>query len=328
MACPVRLFLAVVLALGPGAPVAAGDAGVRPGTRMIAGTISEWAVPTPRYPRDPAIGHDGKVYFAVKRGDKIARFDPRSQRFHEWAVPEGSRPQGLVVMPDGKVIFGGTGLGELDPSTGTVRQYRRPAGDGGQAHSLALGTDGTVWFTARSVGKLGKLERASGRITEFAIGDDPYGVAVDSRGHVWVTRKSADRLTRFDPATGQTTDLVLPRGSQPRRITATADGVLWITLYGVGRLAKIDPTTAMVVKEYLLPGGPNGGPYAVNADAAGRVWVFELQTDQVIMLNPASDTIRVFKLPTRDGGVRNAAIDAEGRYWYIGSVSGKLGVID
>ncbi len=328
MARPVKFLLAVVLAIGACEPVAAASTGAQPGVKMVSGTVTEWAVPTPRYARDPAIGRDGKVYFAVKRGDKIARFDPRSQRFHEWAVPEGSRPQGLVVMPDGRVIFGGTGLGELDPSTGTVRQFRRPASDGGLVYSLALGADETVWFTARSVGKLGKLEPSSGRITEFAIGDDPYGVAVDSRGHVWVTRKSADRLTRFDPATGQITDMILPRGSQPRRITATADGILWVTLYGVGRLAKIDPITVTVVKEYPMPGGPNGGPYAVNADATGRIWVFEVQTDQVIMLNPASDTIRIFKLPTRDGGVRNAAIDAEGRYWYIGSISGKLGVID
>lgn len=328
MAYPVNFFLAVVLAIGACESVAAGSTGVEPGAKMFSGTVSEWAVPTPRYARDPAIGHDGNVYFAVKRGDKIARFDPRSQRFHEWAVPEGSQPQGLVVAPDGKVIFGGTGLGELDPSTGTVRQFRRPAKDGVQAYSLALGPGETIWFTARSAGKLGKLERSSGKITEFAIGDDPYGVALDRRGHVWVTRKSADRLTRFDPTTEQITDLVLPRGAQPRRITATADGMLWVTLYGLGRLAKIDPMTVMVVKEYLLPGGPNGGPYAVNADAAGRIWICEFQTDQVIMLNPASDTIRVFKLPTRDGGVRNATIDAEGRYWFIGAISGKLGVID
>jgi len=325
---PVNAFFAVVLAVGACGSAVAGTTGAEPGARMFTGTVSEWAVPTPRYPRDPAIGRDGNVYFAVKRGDKIARFDPRSQRFHEWAAPEGSWPQGLVVTSDGKVIFGGTGLGELDPSTGAVRQYKRPAKDGGLIYSLTSGPDETIWFTARNIGKLGKLERSSGRITEFAIGDDPYGIAVDRRGHVWVTRKSADRLTRFDPATSQITDLVFPRGSQPRRVTATADGSLWVTLYGTGRLAKIDPITVMVVKEYLLPGGPNGGPYAVNADAAGRIWICEVQTDQVIMLNPASDTIRVFKLPTRDGGVRNAAIDAQGRYWYIGSISGKLGVID
>lgn len=323
----VHFFLALLIAIGACETAAAGNIGVEPGARIFYGTVTEWSVPTPRYARDPVIGRDGNVYFAIKRGDRIARFDPRSQRFHEWAVPDGSHPQGLVVTPDGKVIFGGTGLGELDPSTGTVRQFRRPAKDS-QAYSLALGPDETIWFTARSVGKLGKLERSSGKITEFVIGDDPYGIALDRRGHVWVTRKSADRLTRFDPKTGQVMDMVLPRGAQPRRITATADGMLWVTLYGLGRLAKIDPIAAVVVKEYQLPGGPNGGPYAVNADAAGRIWVCEVQTDQVVVLNPSTETLRIFKLPTRDGGVRNAVIDAEGRYWYIGSISGKLGVID
>jgi virginiamycin B lyase len=46
------------------------------------------------------------------------------------------------------------------------------------------------------------------------------------------------------------------------------------------------------------------------------------------MLDPRSDAIRVFKLPRRDTGVRKAAIDAEGRYWYVGSHTGRLGVIE
>ena len=104
--------------------------------------------------------------------------------------------------------------------------------------------------------------------------------------------------------------------------------MLWVALYGTGKLAKIDPSAIRVAKEYDLPGGPNAGPYAVNADADGRIWVSELQTDNVIMLDPRSDAMRVFRLPTRDSGVRKAAIDADGRYWYLGSNSGKLGVIE
>jgi len=82
------------------------------------------------------------------------------------------------------------------------------------------------------------------------------------------------------------------------------------------------------VKEYELPGGPNAGPYAVNVDAMGRIWTSEIQTDSVILLNPDKGTIRVFNLPTRDTGIRNATIDAAGRYWYVGCASGRLGVIE
>ena len=180
----------------------------------------------------------------------------------------------------------------------------------------------------RKAGLLAKLDRASGLITEYSIGDQPYGLSIDRTGAIWVTRRSADQMSRFDPKTGKVTKFSFVKGSQPRRTVVAPDGMLWVTLFGNGRLTKIDPVAQRIVAEYRLPGGPNSGPYAVNADAAGRIWVSETQTDNVVVFDPRSDEPRVFRLPSRDSGVRKAAIDAEGRYWYVGSDSGKLGVIE
>lgn len=324
-----RLF--TLIALGACVAIAAGaDNGSNAGARTISGQVAEWPVPTPKFARDPAVGPDGSVYFAVKRGDRIARFEPNSRLFKEWDIPAGMVPRGLVVARDGKVIFGGAGnsaIGELDPSSGKVKLYKLPSRDG-DPYTLVQDAEDNIWFTERKAGRLGKLTRATGKITEYLIGDDPYGLALDRRGNVWVTRKAADRLTKFDPKSGQLTDLLLEKGSQPRRAATAPDGMLWVALYGKGKLAKIDPETNRVVKEYEMPGGPNAGPYAMNVDATGRIWSSEIQTDSVILLNPLSEAIRVFKLPTRDTGIRNATIDASGRYWYVGSASGRLGVIE
>lgn len=331
MKYPLKFYLAVLIALAACESLAGGsNSGITPGARTVSGNISEWPVPTPKYARDPAIGPDGNVYFAVKAGDKIARFDPKSKRFQEWDVPAGMQPRGLLVARDNKVLFGGSGnsaIGELDPSTGKVKVYKIPSNDS-DPYTLIFDADDNIWFTERKAGKLAKLTRSSGKITEYPIGDCPYGLSLDKRGNIWVTRKAADRFTRFDPKTGQVTELLLGKGSQPRRTAVAPDGMLWVALYGTGKLAKINPAANRVVKEYELPGGPNAGPYAVNADADGRIWVSEIQTDNVIMLDPRSEAIRVFKLPTRDTGVRKAAIDAEGRYWYVGSHAGRLGVIE
>jgi len=287
-------------------------------------------VPTHKYVRDPAIGPDGSVYFAVKAGDRIARFDPKSQRFQEWDVPAGMHPIGTVVTRDNQVVFGGAGngaIGELDPSTSKVKVFKLPSADA-DPYTLAADAEDSIWVTQRKKGKVAKFERASGRIVEYAIGENPYSLSLDKRGNVWVTRMSADRIVRIEAKTGKFAELLLPKGSQPRRTAVAPDGMLWVSLYGKGKLAKIDPVAIRVVKEYELPGGPNAGPYAVNADADGRIWVSEIQTDNVIMLDPRSDAVRIFKLPTRNTGVRNASIDADGRYWYVGSNAGKLGVIE
>ena len=327
-----KYWLFVLILLSAAEALAAGvNNGVAPGARRVSGKITEWPVPPSlKYARDPAIGPDGCVYFTARASDKIARFDPKSKAFQEWEVPAGMRPRGLLVSSDNKVLFGGSGnsaIGELDPSSGKVKLYKIPSNDS-DLHTLVFDLDENVWFTQRTAGNLAKLERTSGKITEYRIGDDPYSLSLDKRGHVWVSRKSADRIARLDPKTGQVTELTLPKGSQPRRTAVSPDGMLWVSLYGTGKLAKIDPSALRVAKEYDLPGGPNAGPYAVNADADGRIWVSETQTNKGIMLDPVSGAMRVFRLPTRDSVVRKAAIDADGRYWYLGINSGKLGVIE
>jgi virginiamycin B lyase len=104
--------------------------------------------------------------------------------------------------------------------------------------------------------------------------------------------------------------------------------MLWVTYYGNGRLAKIDPAAMKVVQEYPMPAGTGAGPYAVTVDAAGRVWANEIDTDTVAMLDPVTGKFRVFALPSKGVGIRKAVVDGEGRYWYMGSHNGRLGVIE
>ena len=82
-----------------------------------------------------------------------------------------------------------------------------------------------------------------------------------------------------------------------------------------------------VLKELALPAGPGGGPYAVTADGAGRIWVNEIESDSVVLVDPRTHAMRVFNLPTKNEGIRKMVVDAQGRLWYMGSHSGRLGMI-
>ena len=77
-----------------------------------------------------------------------------------------------------------------------------------------------------------------------------------------------------------------------------------------------------------MPAGRGGGPYAVTVDGAGRVWANEINTDTVALFEPKVEAFRVFALPTQNSGIRKAIVDAQGRFWYMGSHSGRLGVIE
>jgi virginiamycin B lyase len=317
------LFVACTGALAGGS-----NYGITPGARDFSGKISEWPVPTPKFARDPAPGPDGNIYITVMHADRIARFDTRSHQFKEWDLPSGSHPHGLLVDSSGKVWYTGNGngtIGELDPATGKVIEHRAPSG--GSPHTLVIDDAGTIWFTNQR-GFLGRLDRRTGEIKEYRMSGGPYGLALDRKGRVWVCRMGADLMGVLDPKTGKISELYMGPNSQPRRVAAAPDGTLWITLYGVGKLAHIDPAVAKVVKEYEMPAGERGGPYAVAVDGAGRVLASEIERDTVAMLDPKTGQFQVFKLPSKNVGIRKAIVDAQGRFWYMGSHNGQLGVIE
>jgi len=192
--------------------------GVAPGSRDIAGKITEWSVPTPRFARDPAPGPDGNIYIAVMNGNRIARFDTKTKAFKEWDLPDGARPHGLVVAKDGRIFYTGNGngsIGELDPATGKVISHFTPS-QGGNPHTAVLDDAGNVWFTGQG-GYLGKLERASGKVSEIPMPGGPYGLAIDKQGRIWVCRMGANALGIYDPKSGKTDELRTGSGSRPRR---------------------------------------------------------------------------------------------------------------
>lgn len=304
--------------------------GVTPGAlQQVAGRVSEWPVPTPRFARDPAPGADGNIYIAVMQGNKIARFDTRAHKFTEWDLPGGARPHGLLVDADGIVWYTANGdgsIGRLDPTTGRIAEFRAPSG--GDPHTLVLDAQGTIWFTVQGGQRIGRLDRASGKIVEYKTSGNPYGIAVDRQGYVWFCKFSGDALGRLDPASGQIVDVDTGAGSKPRRMARGPDGMLWVTAYGNGQLLKVDPQAQRVLKAYPMPAGKDGGPYAVTVDAAGRVWANEINTDTVAIFEPKSESFRVIALPSQGVGIRKAIIDAQGRYWYMGSHNGRLGMIE
>lgn len=304
--------------------------GITPGALPnVTGSVREWAVPTPKFARDPAPGPDGNIYIAVMQGNKIARFDTQTEKFNEWDLPAGAKPHGLLVDSDDIVWYTGNGngtIGRLDPKTGKVTEYRAPSGD--DPHTIAIDDKGVLWFSVQNGNRIGRLDRASGKITEYATTGRPYGLAIDPQGYVWFCRIGIHKLGRLDPASGKIIDLDTGSDSAPRRMAFAPDGMLWVTGYGNGKLIKVDPRAVKVVKEYAMPAGRTAGPYAVTVDGAGRVWANEIGTDTVALFDAKAETFRVIKLPSSGVGIRKAIIDAKGRYWYMGSHNGRLGVIE
>jgi virginiamycin B lyase len=325
-----HIFLFAALLAGT-ALAGGSNYGTAPGVqRELAGKVTEWSVPTPRFARDPAVAPDGSIYIAVMSGNKVARFDPKAKTFKEWNLPSGHRPHGLLVDKSGIVWTTGNGngtIGRLDPTSGNITEVKTPS-EGGGPHTLVITEDGgTIWFTMQSGNKIASLDMKAGAIREYPTAGGPYGLALDKAGNVWFCRMRDHKLGKLDPRTGQMSELDMGRGSAPRRMATAPDGTLWVTLYGNGRLAKVDPAAMRIVKQYQLPAG-NAGAYAVTVDGAGMVWVNEINTDTVVRFDSQSEQMRVVALPSSNPGIRKMIVDASGRLWYMGSHNGRLGMVE
>jgi virginiamycin B lyase len=324
--------LAYLLVALPFAAYAGGsNYGITPGAHPnLAGKVSEWPVPTPLFARDPAVAPDGSIYIAVMAGNKVARFDPKTQSFKEWDLPAGHRPHGLLVDKHGMVWTTGNGngtIGKLDPASGKMTEFKTPSGGGGP-HTLIITDDQrAIWFTMQSGNKVASLDTRTGAIKEYPSSGGPYGLALDKAGNVWFCRMGDNKMGKLDPNTGQMAEVDTGGGSRPRRVATAPDGMLWITLYGNGKLAKLDPSAMKVVKTYPLPAG-DSGPYAVTVDGGGLVWANEISTDTVVRFDPKTEQMRVVQLPSKNVGIRKMVTDASGRLWYMGSHNGRLGVVE
>jgi phosphohistidine phosphatase SixA len=77
-----------------------------------------------------------------------------------------------------------------------VQEYTVPAGS--HPHDVAPAPDGTVWYTAQATGALGRLDPATRKTTEVALGEGsaPHGVIVGPDGAAWVTDGGLNAIVR------------------------------------------------------------------------------------------------------------------------------------
>jgi len=329
------LALAVLLLLAPRVAATGGCGGDA--------AIAELAAPLLTFPVGVTMAPDGALWIASTQADRLVRFDPASGQTETVRLPLRSHPAGLVVDAEGRVWFASSGrglIGRLAPGAPRAAEFPPPSLLDQQRGlptpwSMALDSrGGRVWFTLRPDGVVGSVDigaepsRQASVVREVTLDRSfgrPDGIAVDREGAVWVTELTADRVTRIAPD-GGLRRLALPPGSRPRGVAAAPDGSVWVGLFGADRLLRVDGRT-FALRSWPMPSAPRSNPYAVAVDGGGRVWVSEFTANTVACFDPAAQRFAVWQVPTPGAGVRALAADRQGRVWFVGSYSGRLGVV-
>lgn len=188
----------------------------------------------------PRVDSDGNVWFTVIRGNKIGKWDRKSEKITLWEIPTAhSFPYGMQITPDNRIWFvelRGCNVGVFDPRTEKFREYKSPSAPCA-INRLTSDSKGNIWYSVFSSGLLGKLDPKSGKITEYPVTpftrlqvSAPYGIINDSSDNIWFGDGGlGGALIRFDHAKQRFSYFPLPRQGDNPGIDITRDGAIIYT---------------------------------------------------------------------------------------------------
>ena len=163
-----------------------------------------------------------------------------------------------------------------------VKYYDVPRG--AHPHDVAADPrpDGPVWYTAQGQGALGRLDPASGKVEQIALGrgSSPHGVIVGPDGAPWVTDSGLNAIVRVDPQTREVKRFQLPITDYTNLNTATFDkaGQLW---FSANAIVRFNPLTERFDS---FPSDKSGASVRQMLGRAGEAWGAESGNDRLVVV--------------------------------------------
>ncbi len=222
------------------------------------------------------VDKSGNVWTGLMvQGSKIAKFDPRAEKFSYWDLLKTGeeQPKGFLQP---RVAF-------LTPLHDDV--------------------DGGVWAT--DLLKMYRVNIRSGHIDRFDVfqkmpggprGHLIYQVAADSKNNGYFLEWTGGGVGRIDAKTGETAFYPTPTpNSFSRRGHFDDQDRLWFDEFFADRIAMFDTRTNKI-QEWQVPTVWTA-PYDVAPDNKGEIWASGLSSDRLLRFNPRTGEYIEYLLP-------------------------------
>jgi len=218
------------------------------------GEVTEYNIPDPKA-KDPhtlVMDHNGIIWFSVQNGNIVGRLDPKSGTFKLTSPPtNNARPYGLAVNSKNQVYFvefGAPKVATIDDDM-HIKEYQLPDRNS-RPRRIAIDKDDIVWYTDFSLGRLGRLDPATGVVTEYQSPSgpksQPYGIAA-TKGGIWYCESMAspNTIVRFDPKSERFQTWAIPGGGdQVRNMAVNPDGNVLISNTLVNQVGIVEVKSA------------------------------------------------------------------------------------
>lgn len=221
--------------------------------------------------------------------------------------------------------------------TGSVSTIAFPIPSAGvNPQAIEFDADGTPWFAMPN--SIGRIDLATGRVTEFSLPCPNSGFIVDLTaapdGKLWFAETNAGILGSFDPKTRAVQEFTVPLQHKPpgaglNAIAFGPDGNLWFTS-SFGLVGMLDPESHAIT--VLKLSTTIMGAYGITAGPDGNMWFAEhdalYENDRIGEVDLATHVISEFPVPTQGARLETITSGADGAIWFDEIIPNQVGSID
>ena len=243
-------------------------------------------------------------------------------------------PHDAITTADGHVWYSDFGyqyIGELDPKTGKVTDYKLPILKPREPKGLLeiqTDPDGNIWGAGMHQGLIAKIDGKTKKLTVYPIPAEwqsnstqesmvsPQYANVD--GKVWTNNQDDHSVLRLDVKTGKFENLGEMKDSKGQVIDGYGippdkDNNLYVLQFGGSEIGRVDAKTKEV-KIYKTP-FPNSRPRRGRIGDDGNMYFAEYGANAIAMFDPKTEAIKEWQLPIKYSWPYDVVRDKKGEVW-------------
>ncbi|MCO6458616.1 MAG: choice-of-anchor D domain-containing protein [Pirellulaceae bacterium] len=184
----------------------------------------------------------------------------------------------------------------LDGETGAVQDSFDARTYGAGGYGGLIDGNGVLWSASISQNTLLRYDPATN--TGLAIPVPlSYGLGIDNNGFIWNATWTDNRIVKVAPNGTIQPGFPKPTGGQGARGVAVtpADNHVWVANSLTNNVSRLDNNGNVLA---VIPVGSQ--PTGVAVDSEGKVWVTNLSSDNIMRINPATNSVDL-TVPTGGG---------------------------
>jgi streptogramin lyase len=215
-----------------------------------------------------------------------------------------------------------------------------------EPHDVIADAEGTIWYSNFGEQKFGKLDPASGKVTEYAAPvlkrgwpTGMLGLRDDADGNLWIGLMYQGAIAKFDRKAEKIETWSLPPEmnkdmAQVNMVSpraAKVDGKLWTQNNGFAAVHRFDLASGQFETIEPFKGakaGENHNIYDVIPDSKNNLYFTDFANRHIGRIDAKTLEIKLYETPTAASAPRRGMMDAEDRLWFAEYRGNRIAVFD